>query len=369
MSDEQNYGFGADAAELSIPVPDLPYRPQNPKTYRPRIGLVGCGGITAQHLTAYRNGGYEVVALCDVNVERARERRAKFCPGAEVFDRMEALLEREDIDVIDAATHPRDRVEVIEKALHAGKHVLSQKPFCLDLEVGDRLVALARERGLKLAVNHNGRWAPHWSFFRQAVGAGLTGRVECIHCEVDWDHNWIRGTSFEEIHHVLLYDFAIHWFDIVTVLFGFRRARGVYANIVRSATQDVAPPLLGQVAIDYGDAMATLSFDGSSRFGGEDRTTLIGERAKLRSVGPNLNEQQVTLVTADGFCRPRLEGRWDPDGFQGTMGELLCAIEEDREPSNAAETNLISLELAFAAIASADAGRRVEVGSVRRLEG
>ena len=49
------------------------------------------------------------------------------------------------------------------------------------------------------------------------------------------------------------------------------------------------------------------------------------------------------------------------------MGELLCAIEEDREPNNSARSNLKSLELCFAALKSADSGQPVDVGSVRAV--
>ena len=52
---------------------------------------------------------------------------------------------------------------MIETALAAGKHVLSQKPFVLDLDDGTRLADLADESGVVLAVNQNGRWAPHLS--------------------------------------------------------------------------------------------------------------------------------------------------------------------------------------------------------------
>jgi predicted dehydrogenase len=44
--------------------------------------------------------------------------------------------------------------------LRAKKHVLSQKPFVLDLDTGARLADLADEMGVKFAVNQNGRWAP-----------------------------------------------------------------------------------------------------------------------------------------------------------------------------------------------------------------
>ena len=49
------------------------------------------------------------------------------------------------------------------------------------------------------------------------------------------------------------------------------------------------------------------------------------------------------------------------------MAELLCAIEEDREPSNSARENLNSLALCFAAVKSADTGREQVPGKVRKM--
>jgi hypothetical protein len=49
------------------------------------------------------------------------------------------------------------------------------------------------------------------------------------------------------------------------------------------------------------------------------------------------------------------------------MGELLCAIEENREPSNSARENLRSLAICFAAVKAADTGKAQTPGKVRRL--
>ena len=76
----------------------------------------------------------------------------------------------------------------------------------------------------------------------------------------------------------------------------------------------------------------------------------------------------VTLTTPDGIARPKLEGLWFNDGFIGTMGELLCAIEDDREPLNGAAENLRSLAMAFAAVRSRITGKEVRIGAARRLE-
>ena len=75
----------------------------------------------------------------------------------------------------------------------------------------------------------------------------------------------------------------------------------------------------------------------------------------------------MELTTAEGIARPRLKGTWFPDGFHGTMAELLSAIAENREPTHSARNNLASLALCYAAVASAERGEAVKPGSVRQL--
>ena len=363
---EDDYSLKATPTK-PIAAPDLAYLPRDPKAYRPAIGLIGCGGISAQHLNAYQKAGYNVVALCDLIEERARDRKAKYFPSADIYTDYRDLLQRGDIEVVDIATHPPERVPLIEASLKARKHVLSQKPFVLDLKVGERFVALAEENGVKLAVNQNGRWAPHFSYIRQAVRGGLLGKLMSAHLSVHWDHTWTVGTAFEDIHDLVLYDFGIHWFDIVSHLFEGRAARRVYATRTRAVDQQARPPMLAEVIIEFEGAQASLVFDAHVKYGPQDRTYVTGTDGTIISIGPGLTEQTVTLYTASGFGSPALEGSWFPGGFHGTMAELLCAIEEGREPINSARENLKSLALCFAAIASATDGEPKAPGEVHQL--
>jgi len=350
-----------------VAAPPLPYRPRDPKRYRPGIGLIGCGGITKWHLTAYKKAGYRVVAFCDVDLERARARRDEFYPDACVTDNVSDVLARDDIEVVDITTHPPERPPLVEAALRARKHVLSQKPFVLDLDVGHRLADLADETGVKLAVNQNARWAPHFSYIREAVRGGLLGSIDAIHCDVHWDHSWVKGTVFESVRHLILYDFGIHWFDFVRTVMDEAMPRRIYASMARSATQTIMPPLLAQTIIEYESTQVTLIFDGFTRFDRLDRTLVVGSAGAIRSAGPSTEYQRVEMTTSEGIARPRLKGTWFPDGFHGTMAELLSAIADNREPTHSARNNLASLELCYAAVASAERGEAVRPGSVRQL--
>jgi len=364
--DTDTYGLKAEAVP-DIAAPEISYRPPGPKNYRPRIGLIGAGGISASHLDAYRTAGWEVAAICDRTLAKASGRVREYCPGARATDDHETILNDPAIDVVDFTPHPADRLPLVEAAIGAGKHVLSQKPFVLDLDDGERLVRLADKAGVRLAVNQNGRWAPHMAWMREAIRAGLVGEVISCHVSIHWDHGWIAGTPFEQIENLILYDFGIHWFDFLASIAG-ARVESVFATAARAHEQRVAVPLLAQALVRLRDGQASLVFDGSVSYGPRDTIHIAGTKGSLVSDGPDLGSQTVTLTTESGRARPRLAGSWFNDGFRGAMGELLVAIEEEREPSNSARGNLDSLALAFAAIGSAGTGRATGVGEIRRIK-
>lgn len=362
------YGLSAAGTTSRAVAPELPYLPPRPRAYRPGIGLIGCGGISEYHLRADRVLGLEVLALCDSDPARAQKRRAEFYPSARVCADAAELLARPDIEVVDIATHPRERIALVEAALLAGKHVLSQKPFALALADAHRLLALAEARGRRLAVNQNGRWAPHFSYLTQAIRAGLIGDVTSIDFTLHWDHTWTRGTPFESMHHLVLFDFAMHWFDIASVFMAGRLPKTVSATVARARGQTIRPPCLAQVMADYGDAQVRMAFNAHVRHGQEDRTVVSGTEGTLRSCGPSLTRQTVECHFASGVSSPELCGNWFENGFQGAIGELLSAIEDEREPANSASSVLVPLQFCFAAIASADAGGRpFAPGTVTRL--
>ncbi|MDD4220034.1 MAG: Gfo/Idh/MocA family oxidoreductase [Sphaerochaetaceae bacterium] len=363
--DAKTYGLGERSATEMIAAPQLPYLVQDPKEYNPNIALVGCGGITTHHLSAYKKAGYRVVALCDTNLEAANNARRNYFPEAKVYSDYKEVLKRDDIEVVDFATHPKIRYPMMVEAVEAKKHILSQKPFVMDLDAGERLVEASVKANVKIAVNQNGRWAPHFSYMRQVIAAGLIGEVAAVHMHISWNHNWVAGTPFEDIHNLILFDFGIHWFDMMTTFMRAKEVKNVYAVTEYFPEQTVKPPMLAQVALSYKHAVGSISFNADTLFGEEDWTVIIGRKGTLRSFGPDLNEQKVVLHTNEGVASPDLEGTWFPDGFHGAMAELLCAIEEQREPENSGRNNLDSLALCFAAIESAKSGKAIKPGTVR----
>jgi predicted dehydrogenase len=198
------------------------------------------------------------------------------------------------------------------------------------------------------------------------VRSGKIGTLSSVHARVHWDHSWTAGTSFDDLEDLLLYDFGVHWFDFVASVAG-DRVQTVTATSTHAAGQANRTPLLAQALIRLDGGQASLAFDGFTRYGPVDVTTITGSDGTLHSTGPDLNTQNVTLINVQGIETPTLRGQWFDDGFRGTMGELMCAIEENREPLNGARENLTSLALTFAAVHARQQNCEVEVGSVRAL--
>lgn len=369
MSEADTDTYALRAAKVAeIAAPTIAYEPPSPRSYRPRIGLIGAGGISVSHLDAYKTAGWDVVAICNRTLSKAADKAAKFYPDARVTDDWVSLLADPDVDVVDITPYPNARLPIMEAALEAGKHVLSQKPFVTSLDDGERLVALAERKGVKLAVNQNGRWSPHHAWMRGAVKGGHVGTLRSAHISIGWDHSWIEGTPFEDIDDLILYDFGVHWFDFLVSIAG-DRIRSVTATTAHAAGQSARPPLLAQALVELEGGQASLVFDGATPHAPRDTTQITGTGGSLSSMGENLGEQAVTLTTAEGRAMPTLSGTWFNDGFRGAMGELLCAIEDDREPLNGARENLQSLALCFAAIHSSRTGGPVKVGAMRTLPG
>ncbi|HSZ55198.1 MAG TPA: Gfo/Idh/MocA family oxidoreductase [Tepidisphaeraceae bacterium] len=365
MAEKKEYGLKELSALKAAAAPALGYEPPRPTRYSPPIALVGCGGISEKHLAAYKKMGLNVVAVCDRHLERAEQRRRAFFPRAKTCTDYKEVLKRDDVEIVDFTTYPNDRDYQIPDALNAGKHVLSQKPFVMDLDRGQELVELADKRGVRLAVNQNGRWAPHYSYIRAAVAKHLLGDITAAHLAVHWDHEWIEATKFNDLHHIVLYDFGIHWFDMLSAILPGRKPKRVFSTLTRSRHQRAKPPLLGQTLVEYDGAQASLVFDAVTKFGHLDETFVTGSKGTIVSRGRDLTHQTVTLYTGKGAATPKLRGTWFVEGFMGTMGELLCAIEEKRPPANSAANNLEGLSICFAAVRSAESGRAETVGKVR----
>jgi predicted dehydrogenase len=342
---------------LTAIVPGVEYRPSFPDEYRPGIGVIGFGDIAKSwHMPAYEKYGVHVAGVFDPLPEATADVR-----GLHVFETLEDLLADEEIGIVDIATRPDVRPELIRRAIAAGKHVLAQKPLATDARTARELVEEAERRGVRLAVNQNGRWSPPWRIATLLIEQGAIGDVLAVTHVHDRPLPPLVGTHFDELKHFVIYDYFVHWIDICRCWLDGKSVTAVRARDYRTPDQpaEARSPWAGWVEIEFADGASALI-----RSVGEARTDrpscpfwVHGTDGTIR--GSVLLDSDFLELEREGVTTGySLEGAWYPDGFAGTLAELASAVAEDREPFNSARHNLLSLRLTLAACKSAEEGAR-----------
>ncbi len=335
-------------------------------TDRGGVAILGAGTIAqSAHLPAYEQYAVGVVGVWSRSPETTATVRERFPFVGRVYASAEELLVDPEVRYVDLATGPEGRLDWIEAAIDAGKHVLAQKPLTLSAADLARLPALlqrAETAGVRIAVNHNGRWAPPWRAASLLVREGAIGEVVGVTHLHDKPLPPLAGTPFDDVPHMLLTDYLLHWVDITR---GWLSDGGAGAV---SRVQAVDSRVPGQPAEARNPWSATLSM-----------ATETGATATLRITGSNVSSQpgcpfwvhgttgtlrgsvlldSDRLELDDGSTRTSVElsGAWFVDGFAAAMGELMCAVEEHREPENSAADAARSVAVVLAARDSADSG-------------
>ncbi len=337
------------------------YRPRIPP-HPLRVGLIGAGAIArTAHVPAYAQWGIPLIAVASRSASGARD-LATDARIETAHESVADLLADPRVDVVDVATGPEGRLDLIADAIAAGKHVLAQKPLSVDAAEIPRmksLLASARARGLRVAVNQNARWAPAWRLATLLIRRGDIGEIVGVTHLHDKPLPPLAGTPFDEVPHMLLTDYLVHWIDITRCWLEGPEVLSVTAQDSRVPGQpaDARNPWHAsvQLALSSG-ASASIRVVGDARSStGGCPFWIHGTEGTIR--GSVLRGTDFVEVERGAqLTRFPLEGQWFPDGFAGAMGELLSAVAEDREPENSAEHVLVSVRLGVAAVDSAGQG-------------
>lgn len=146
------------------------------------IGLIGCGVISNAYLERAKTfAPISFVAVADRDEAAARRQSEAF--GIEAVS-PEALLAREDVDIVLNLTPPAAHAAVSTAALDAGKHVYSEKPFVLDPGAGRALLDLATSRGLRVGSAPDTFLGGAHQLARHLIDAGRLGRIVSGTCFV-----------------------------------------------------------------------------------------------------------------------------------------------------------------------------------------
>ncbi len=132
-----------------------------------KLALIGTGGIAQTHMRALaKTDQIEVVAVCDI-VEEKAVRTAKEYGVPKVFVDYHDILEMDEVEAVSICTWNQAHAAPAVDALHAGKHVLVEKPMAATLVDATAMAKAAKETGLILMVGVQ----PRFGFARRTAKA------------------------------------------------------------------------------------------------------------------------------------------------------------------------------------------------------
>jgi predicted dehydrogenase len=179
---------------------------------------VGAGGRGRWPLRRFRDrDDFQAVALVDVNEDNLAQARETTGLGEEVcFSSLAAALQAVEADAVVVITPPDLHAEQCLAAVRADKHVLVEKPFTKDLDQARQIVAEATERGRKVAVTQNARYAAPILTIRRLLQEGDLGRASF---GLMTKYGWRPGIHHSgPDKHAYLWERGIHDFDAVHYL-------------------------------------------------------------------------------------------------------------------------------------------------------
>lgn len=310
-----------------------------------KAAVIGVGLLGEQHATAY--AAYprsEVVMVCDLNEERAREVGERL--GCHYSTSVGAVA-ASDAEVVSVATPDFAHFDAVMAMLDAGKHVVVEKPLATTTAEAAEMVRAARENDLKLTVNLGNRWNPDYVTMRESVRAGEIGNPVMAYSRTS-DTIWVptqmltwAGKSGPQ-----WFLFA-HTMDLMRWILG-EEAQSVYAIGVKE--------VLAARGIDAYDAIqAMVQFD---------RTFVTFETSWIvPEAYPHIVESQMTINGSDGrlhldgshrgfelssdkvgkhmWARPSLWNYYQmPAWWWGALRDMVDCVLDGGEPAISADDGL-----------------------------
>ncbi|MFD0714338.1 Gfo/Idh/MocA family protein [Paenibacillus sp. GCM10027626] len=166
-----------------------------------RVGMIGYKFMGKAHSLAYRNLPFffdsdaEPVMQAIAGRDEAGVKAAAEKLGWSSYETdWRRLLERDDIDLIDIGSPNNTHAEIAIAAAEAGKHILCEKPLCMNMEEAVRMQQAAHKAGIVHMICHNYRYVPAIRYAKKLIDGGRLGTI--YHMRATYLQDWIMDPQF-----------------------------------------------------------------------------------------------------------------------------------------------------------------------------
>lgn len=295
-----------------------------------RIGVIGCGYWGPNHIRnfeALRSNGADMAMAADLDVFRRTSIRDAY-PSLDVVPDAQQIIQNPDIDAVVVATPASTHFGFALQALSAGKHILVEKPFVMDIGEAAELAAIAERKGLVLAVGHTFEFAASVNRIRDLIAAGELGSVRYVRS--------LRvnlGLFQKDIN--VLWDLAPHDISILRYVLG-RMPTAVHAvgrAHVNPGVEDVV-----NMTLIFDDMMANVIVSWLDPRKVRDMT-FVGDRKML--VYDDLSSNEKLRIYDKGVDCPRRYASFGEFQYSYRYGDIVIPMLEEYEPMAAQSAHFL----------------------------
>jgi len=332
------------------------------------VGIIGAGWISNWHIKGYKSlqDKVELLAIADTNKERAKE-VAKKNGIKYVFTNYKELLKLEEIEAINITTPTFLHKEMVIDAAKAGKNILCEKPFALNIEESEEMVKVARENKIFLMPGHNRLFFPPHRKVKEMIDKGKIGEPKIF------QGNFINGSyassnflqsnwrSKKERGRGAVLESAVHEIYVIEKLMG--RIKSVMAYIAYRKGLEVDTENLILLEIEKRRlANITLSLEAPFI---DDMEIIIGEKGVILISGvewPRFHHPYLGLYSKEKKSWEFLEVdfNWD-QSFINMISHFIACIKGEEKPLVTAYDGRDTIAIVEAVYRSEKEGKRVKV--------
>ncbi|MGG3562171.1 Gfo/Idh/MocA family oxidoreductase [Neobacillus rhizosphaerae] len=340
-----------------------------------RIAVIGCGSIAQhRHLPEYKaDKRVELVAVCDINEKRALEVAEKF--GAKAYTSYEELLNAGGVDAVSVCTPNYLHAPITIAALHAGVHVLCEKPMATSKHEAEAMIAAAKESGKKLMIAHNQRFVPSHQRARKLIESGEIGKIYSFRTafghggpegwSVDGKESWFFQK--EKAFVGAMGDLGVHKTDLLRYLLGEEIIE--VGSFVETSAKDFADVDDNAVCILKTESgiIGTLAASWAYVSKEDNSTIIYGEKAILRLEDDPVNSLVVQYATGEvvNYQLGKIQSNEEGGQKNSRVIDLFVeAVVNNQTPPVPGEEGMKSLNVILAALESNETKQIVRVNEL-----
>jgi myo-inositol 2-dehydrogenase/D-chiro-inositol 1-dehydrogenase len=327
-----------------------------------KVALIGCGRIGQVHAASIAaHADATLVRVCDAVADAAVQVADRFggTPGTDV----DAVLSDRQVDVVVIASSTPTHVDLLARAIEAGKAVLCEKPIDLDIERVRACRARVGDRIGRVMIGFNRRFDPSFRAVQTRVAAGEIGRLEQL-IIISRDPA-PSSAAYLATSGGLFRDMTIHDFDMARFFLGeVVEVSAVGSNLVADYIAELGDVDGAMVTLRGRDgALCQITNSRRAVFGYDQRLEAFGSTGML-SVD-NLRPDGVRAFTASTTeaAAPYLDfflDRYTP-AYRAEFDHFVTSVAAGTTPSPGFDDGEAALVLADAATESVRTGRAVAV--------